>query len=66
MKRMYVEAPVFTDATDRDAVAYLMRQLDDEAAKQGHRVVGQVSVLEGPPGAFTKIMRLEADVEPAV
>lgn len=61
--RMFVEAEVPNGVSRREAAAKLMRDLDDEAAKAGQQVCGDVTILEGEPGAFMTTMRLEADVE---
>lgn len=64
MPRMYVEGEVLNGASRRDAAAYLTRELDQKAEAEGHRVIGDLTILEGEAGALTTIMRVEADVEP--
>lgn len=65
MPRMYVEGRVGTYDSPRNAAQFLMRELDDEAAKAGMRVVGDVTIAEGESVFAGRILRLEADVEPA-
>ena len=64
MPRMYVEGRVGQDGV-RNAVTYLMAELDKEAAQHGHRVIGDVEIAEGESVFAGHIVRLEADVEPA-
>jgi hypothetical protein len=65
MPRMFVEGRVGRDGI-RNGVQILMRDLDDEARKNGHRVVGDVTILSEENQLLGTILRLEADVEPAV
>jgi len=68
MARMFVEdAPVGNESA-RSLVQRLMVELDRSAAQEGHRVVGDVSILEYPKSVFefAPKVRLEADVSPAV
>ena len=65
MPRMYVEGRVGQDGP-RSAVQILMRELDDEAGKQGHRVIGDVTIYEEQNILLGTVLRLEADVEPVV
>lgn len=63
-KRMFVEGE-FTDREGvRSAAARLMRELDDEAARHGMVVKGDVSIAASEQSiwALPRTMRLEADV----
>lgn len=67
MPRMFVEQKCPASETPRAAVTRLMHELDEAAAKEGHRVVGDVTIMEyDSPLELTHHLRLEADVEPAV
>jgi len=68
MPRMFVEDHPVNGETPRAVVQRLMAALDTEAAKQGHRVAGDVSILQYPESVFEPVpkVRLEADVIPAV
>ena len=67
MPRMFVEGEIAYNESHRMAAHRLMKALDEEAAKAGHRVTGDVAIGEYPPATFgTVTMRLEADVIPAV
>lgn len=67
MPRMFVEGEIAYGESPRAAAHRLMKTLDDEAAKEGHRVTGDVTIGEYPPATFGIItLRLEADVTPAV
>ena len=64
MPRMFVEGE-FTDREGvRMAARRLMAELDKEAAKNGVRVEGDVSIATSEPSIFAvpRTMRLEADV----
>jgi hypothetical protein len=61
---MYVEGRVGRDGV-RSAVQILMAELDGEAAKNRHRVVGDVTISEEQSPFLGTILRLEADVVPA-
>lgn len=66
MPRMFVEGVIGYNDSPRMAAHILMKELDEEAAKVKHRVIGDVQIFESDttkPGAR---MRLEADVVPAV
>jgi hypothetical protein len=66
MRRMYVEQQCPTTETVRQSCARLMAQLDNQAATQGHRVTGEVTIMEyDSPLVTTRHLRLEADVKPA-
>jgi hypothetical protein len=62
---MFVEGE-WNDATEqpRTAARRLMRELDDEAARNGMRVVGDVAIAVSETSLFAvpRRMRLEADV----
>lgn len=68
MARLYVEGPAAAGESPRMTVARMMRALDDQAAVEGHRVAGDVTIMEYPRSALalTATYRLEADVVPAV
>ena len=66
MARMFVEGRKGTYDSVRTACSMLMRELDDEAAKNGHRVVGDVTIIEVENAIAGHCLRLEADVVPAV
>jgi len=68
MPRMFVEDNPVNGESPRGVVSRLMRALDDEAAKQGHRVAGDVAILQYPASVFEPApkVRLEADVVPSV
>lgn len=68
MPRMFAEAQVVSSSSLRDTVQRLMRELDDVAAREGHRVVGEVTILEGQRSRLDigRTVRVEADVEVAV
>lgn len=65
-KRMFVEGE-FTDREgERNAARRLMAHLDEEAAKNGMVVTGDVAIAASEPNRFFAVprtMRLEADVE---
>jgi hypothetical protein len=63
MPRMYVEGRVGQDGP-RAAAHYLMSELDDEARKNGHRVIGDVTIYSEDNRLLGTVLRLEADVEP--
>jgi hypothetical protein len=62
---MFVEGYV-GKGTDRDAAQFLMRELDDAAAQEKHRVVGEVTISEFESPLSGRCLRLEAEVIPAV
>lgn len=64
VRRMFVEGE-FTDREGvRNAAQRLMVELDLEAARNGVKVVGDVSIAASEPSVFAmpRTMRLEADV----
>ena len=65
VRRMFVEGE-WNDAHEqpRMALQRLMCELDDEAARAGMMVVGDVSIFASEPSLFAvpRTMRLEADV----
>jgi hypothetical protein len=65
---MFVEDTPTATETPRALVSRLMAELDDRAAREGHRVAGDVTILEYPKSVFefAPKIRLEADVQPAV
>lgn len=64
---MYVEGDTTRHETPRMAANRLMHELDNAAAQNGHRVIGDVTILATQPDPFgISIMRIEADVTPAV
>lgn len=66
MGRMYVEQECHASETPRESVARLMAELDRTAAEAGHRVAGDVTIMEyDSPLEITRHLRLEADVVPA-
>lgn len=65
--RMFVEGDIAYGESPRMAAQRLMRELDDAAAKAGHRVSGEVTISQYEPNAFqVPALRLEADVEASV
>ena len=68
MPRMFVEDTPVAGESARALVSRLMAELDRNAAIEGHRVAGDVSILEYPKSVFEYApkVRLEADVTPAV
>ena len=66
MPRMFVEGLIGKYDSPRMAAHALMKDLDAEAAKAGHRVTGDVSIYEGDNTFAGATLRLEADVIPGV
>jgi hypothetical protein len=66
MPRMFVEGIIGTNESPRMAAHILMKSLDEEAAKAGHRVTGDVQIFESDTTKPGATMRLEADVVPSV
>lgn len=64
MARMFVEDFIAVGKTARGATRRLMVELDRAAAGEGHRVVGDVTILEFEHTLGERSLRLEADVEP--
>lgn len=65
--RMFVEGDIAYGESPRMAAQRLMRSLDEAAAKDGHRVSGQVRIEQFEASGFgVSSLRLEADVEAAV
>lgn len=65
MGRMFVEQKCPRTETPRESVARLMHELDQAAATAGHKVTGDVTILEyESPLEITRHLRLEADVSP--
>ena len=65
VRRMFVEGEWHDRyETPRAAAQRLMRELDDEAARNGMVVHGDVSIAVSEPSIFAvpRTMRLEADV----
>ena len=65
MPRMYVEGIIGRYDSPRQAAHKLMKDLDEEAAKAGHRITGDVSIYEESNTFAGATLRLEADVVPA-
>ena len=65
-RRMYVQGEFTPAESERDAAARLMRELDDEAARNGMAVTGDVEILTSKQSVFAvpRQMYLEADVVP--
>jgi hypothetical protein len=63
-KRMFVEGEFSAPESERMAARRLMRELDDEAARNGVAVTGDVTIMASEPSLFAapRTMRLEADV----
>lgn len=66
MSRMFVEGFVHPAHSDREGVQVLMRELDNQAANERHRIVGDVTIyeVEGSRSAFGRMLRLEAEAVP--
>ena len=64
MARMFIEGRIGQVDTPREGVRKLMLELDAEAAKDNHRVVGDVTISEIKHPIMGTIVRLEADVVP--
>jgi hypothetical protein len=65
MRRMFVEDKCPRSESPRAAVARLMVELDRAAAEVGHKVVGDVTIMEyESPLELTRHLRIEADVAP--
>lgn len=65
MPRMFAEDWLAVGESRRAGVARLMAALDDEAAKVGHVVRGDVTISEGEsPLMPAPFVRLEAEVVP--
>jgi hypothetical protein len=65
-RRMYVQGEFAPPESERTAAERLMRSLDDQAAKNGMAVTGDVEILTTKPSLFAvpRQMYLEADVVP--
>ena len=63
-RRMFIEGEFTDDEGIRMAARRLMVELDNEAAKVGMAVVGDVEISASKPSLFAvpRTMRLEADV----
>lgn len=67
MPRMFVEDQLGDWESPRMGVQRLMRELDDHAAREGHRVDGDVTIQQFARDAWGRQgLRLEADVIPSV
>lgn len=65
MGRMFVEQKCPASESPRESVARLMAELDRTAAEAGHRVTGDVAIMEyESPLEITRHLRLEANVTP--
>ena len=63
-KRMYVEGEFQPPESPREAAHRMMARLDEEAAKHGMAVAGDVTIMASEESVFgaPRVMRLEADV----
>lgn len=65
MARMFVEGVVGSLDSDSEAAQILMRELDDEATREGMAVSGDVEISEVESALVAgRVLRLEAEVEP--
>lgn len=64
VRRMFVEGEFSDREGVRNAARRMMRELDDEAARNGMVVTGDVAIAASEPSLFAvpRKMRLEADV----
>jgi hypothetical protein len=61
--RVFVEGIWGTGDTFEDACHKLMRDLDEEAAKHGQAVVGNVAISEVDHALVNRVIRLDARTE---
>lgn len=63
-RRMFVEGEFQPPESPREAAHRMMARLDEEAAKRGMAVTGDVTILASDESIFgaPRVMRLEADV----